>query len=162
MSVVWQLVLAWLLFAASALLSVCMGDGDRGNMPDLGYPEPDWYPISQGDSSDPAITVNKQVQTWGGVAPGDKGASVCKWSPPSGKSQGSDRGSCKTDISWLIASANLESSLFEDPVFNYILRFQLYGACYRSTQARSSPLRSLSRTLARQTLLNTSCQTNTQ
>lgn len=138
----WQFILAW-LFLVSSRPRVCYGDGDRGNMPDLGYPEPDWYPISQGKSDNPAIVLNKQVQTWGTIEPGDKGTSVCKWSAPSGNSQPGDRGSCKTDISWMIASANLRSSLFDDPAFNYILRFQLYGACYRSTQARLSSLHTL-------------------
>lgn len=110
------------------------GRSESGNMPDLGYPEPYWYPISQGSAAAPAIVPKKSVQVWGDIVPGDTAASICKWAPPPAGSPPSDRGLCKTDISWITASANLKKSLFNDPVINYILRFQLYGACYRSTQ----------------------------
>ena len=105
-----------------------------GNMPDLGYCEPDWYPIPHGQAWDPAIVPNEDIQTWGAIQPGQQQASLCKWFPPEAGSQPGARGTCKTDISWIISSANIRKSLFDSQMMNYILRFQLYGACYRSTQ----------------------------
>lgn len=108
-------------------------------MPDLGYCEPDWYPITHGQAWDPAIVPNEDIQTWGDIVPGQQQASLCKWSPPAAGSQPGARGTCKTDISWIISSANIRKTLFDSQMMNYILRFQLYGACYRSTQARTPP-----------------------
>jgi hypothetical protein len=133
-------------FLASALVAgLCAGccanapretTKNSGNMLDLGYPEPYWYPISQGSAAAPAVVPKPSIQVWGDIMPGTKGASVCKYSEPPAGSPPAARGSCRTDISWITASANLKDSIFDDPVFNYILRYQLYGACYRSTQAR--------------------------
>ena len=128
------------LVAALAPCALAQGtDGNpNGNMPDLGYPEPYWYPIVQGNAAAPAIVPKPSVQVWGNILPGTKGSKLCKWQAPPLGSPPSERGTCRTDISWLTAAANLKKSLFSDPVFNYILRFQLYGACYRSTQVRSA------------------------
>ena len=105
-----------------------------GNMPDLGYPEPYWYPIVQGNAADAVIVPKPAIQEFGDILPYTAGSSVCKWFAPLPGSPPSERGTCKTDISWITASAGFKKSAFDDTMINYILRFQLYGACYRSTQ----------------------------
>lgn len=81
-----------------------------------------------------AITVNPATQVWGDVQPNaqDK-PPLCKWT--SGSENG-NHGSCRTDISWLHSAVGIDKQFFEDPVVNYILRYHLTGACYRSTQVR--------------------------
>jgi hypothetical protein len=106
-----------------------------GNMRDLGVCEPDWYPLPQGRASDAAIVPNAG-QVWGDIVPGQSQSSLCKWLPPPAGSPPSERGQCQTDISWIISSAQLNKGLFNDTMFNYMLKFQLYGSCYRSTQVR--------------------------
>jgi hypothetical protein len=58
-----------------------------------------------------------------------------------GKNSG--HGSCKTDISWLHSALGIKKSLFSDAVANYVIRFHLDGACYRSTQVCSTAVLSL-------------------
>lgn len=135
----WLKLMAFL--ACALALALCAGctantaeNVGGGNMPDLGYPEPYWYPISQGDAADPVFKAKKAIQLWGAITPGSKKASICKWEAPAAGDPAGSRGTCKTDISWITASAGFKKSAFNDPVLNYILRFQLYGACYRSTQ----------------------------
>ena len=137
-------------FATSLVAALCacscsgqdqLEGNPNGNMPDLGYPEPNWYPISQGNAAAPAIVPKSSIQTWGTITPGTKVSSICKYDPPKADAPPDDRGKCRTDISWITASANLKKSLFDDTVFNYILRFQLQGACYRSTQVSCFILR---------------------
>jgi hypothetical protein len=123
----------------SGLAAHCLGQGTTtGNMPYLGFPEPYWYPITQGNAAAPAIVPKPLIQVFGDVVPYTNGSTVCKWFAPPVGSPPTNRGTCKTDISWITASAGLKKSVFDDPVVNYILRFQLQGACYRSTQVRDN------------------------
>jgi hypothetical protein len=143
-----SMCLTIIMFVAAANAVFCVAQGpappaqlqncpDRGggNMPDLGYCEPDWYPLTQGAAWTPVIVPNAG-QVWGDIQPGQASSSLCKWFAPPPGSPPSARGQCKTDISWITASAQLNKSLFNDAMFNYLLRFQLFGACYRSTQVR--------------------------
>jgi hypothetical protein len=104
-------------------------------MRDLGYPEPaDWSLIQTGSASEPALMVNPDTQVWGDVRPYDaRNPPLCRWVDDR---KNSGHGSCKTDISWLRSAVSLEKAFFDDALVNYILRFHLQQACYRSTQAR--------------------------
>jgi hypothetical protein len=119
--------------------SVALASVDTGNMRDLGYQEPNWYPIVQGDQTAPVVNVNPATQVWGDIQPYSSTASpLCKFFPGT---ENGGRGSCKTDLSWIHSAAGLTKEVFSDPVVNYILRFHIEGACYRSTQVcRSNPL----------------------
>ena len=124
----------WLMLAALLCSPVAMANVNTGNMPDLGYPEPNWYPIRQGSAGDSAILVNDTTTLWGDIEPySAANSSLCKWFDTI---ENNGRGVCKTDISWIHAAVGLSKSVFSDPVVNYILRFHLEGACYRSTQVR--------------------------
>lgn len=121
---------------AAALLStpVAMANVNTGNMRDLGFPEPNWYPIRQGRAKDAAVIYNQTTTVWGDIAPyTTANVSLCKWT---NTVDNGGRGICQTDISWIHAAVGLAKSVFSDPVVNYILRFHLEGACYRSTQVR--------------------------
>jgi len=122
------------MLAALLCSPVAMANVNTGNMPDLGYPEPNWYPIRQGSAGDSAILVNDTTTLWGDIEPySAANSSLCKWFDTI---ENNGRGVCKTDISWIHAAVGLSKSVFSDPVVNYILRFHLEGACYRSTQVR--------------------------
>jgi len=69
-------------------------------------------------------------QIWGDIKPGGDGT-YCKWSAGN---ENNGRGKCQTDISWIHSSIGLSKGIFSDPVVNYLLRFYIEGACYRSTQ----------------------------
>jgi hypothetical protein len=104
-------------------------------MRDLGMPEPHWIPYSEGTSLEPALTVNSDTQFWGSIQPeSSASAPLCKWF--AGKAN-SGHGSCKTDISWLLSAVGIRKEFFDDPVTNYVLRFHMNSACYRSTQVRT-------------------------
>jgi hypothetical protein len=120
-----------ILCAAHAAFGQAQNCGDTGCMPDLGFPEPSWGNYTKGDPTSPAITIRPDTQVWGTLEPFDTSGTLCKWAA------GGPRGTCKTDVSWLHASVGLRKSLFEDAIANYILRFHLRGACYRSTQVRT-------------------------
>lgn len=131
---------AWL---AAALLCApaAMANVNTGNMPDLGYPEPNWYPIRQGTARDPAVVYNETTTVWGNIEPySTANASLCKWV---NTAENGGRGVCQTDISWIHAAVGLAKSVFSDQVVNYILRFHLEGACYRSTQVRHPGVQTL-------------------
>jgi hypothetical protein len=105
-------------------------------MRDLGYPEPNWGLFKESESSEPALTVNSTSQYWGSIQPESSGNEpLCKWFAGP---ENSGHGSCKTDISWLHSAVGFKKEFFEDPLANYVLRFHLNGACYRSTQVRST------------------------
>jgi hypothetical protein len=81
------------------------------------------------DINAPAIEPNDSTQVWGDVEPYTGGnPPLCKWVD----------NACKTDISWLHSAISVKKSFFQDELVNYILRFHLPAACYRSTQARLS------------------------
>jgi hypothetical protein len=111
--------------ALSAVLALCTcpfsaANLNTGNMRDLGYPEPDWYPITQGNASTNVVVINPNTQHWGIIEPYAAGnASLCKWFPTA---DNGGRGSCKTDVSWIHSAVGLSKSVFADPVVNYILR----------------------------------------
>lgn len=105
---------------------------NTGNMRDLGYPEPNWYPIVQGNATAQAVVINPTTQHWGIVEPYTAGnASLCKWFPAA---DNVGRGSCKTDVSWIHAAVGLSKAVFDDPVVNYILRC----ACESCSQVHRS------------------------
>lgn len=101
-------------------------------MRDLGYPEPDWVPITQGSSTEDAIIVNPDTQVWGDIEPlSVADEPLCQWQAGP---ENEGMGTCKTDISWLHSAVGIKKEFFDDPVTNYIIRFHLNAACYRSTQ----------------------------
>lgn len=119
----------------SAVVALCLcavgtAQLNTGNMRDLGYPEPNWYPIVQGNASAPAVVINPTTQVWGDIAPYTTGnSSLCKWSA---SQENAGRGSCKTDVSWIHSAVGLSKAVFDDPVVNYILRCVLsLDCCYR-------------------------------
>jgi hypothetical protein len=105
----------------------------RGFMNDLGYPEPDWVLIRQSEWNQSVFTIDDTTQVWGTVKPFTGGGSVCKYDPVGN----GGRGTCKTDVSWLHSAIGMTKDIFKDPLANYIFRFQVHGACYRSTQVRA-------------------------
>ena len=128
-------ILAGLVSNASANF---VGTVGQTYMRDLGTEEPVWGSYRQGDATEAAIKPNTNTQLWGDVSPGSTGSEpLCKWTAGS---QNSGRGTCKTDISWLHSAVGIQKSFFNDDVVNYILRFHLPAACYRSTQVRSALL----------------------
>jgi hypothetical protein len=106
-------------------------------MRDLGMPEPTWALFKEGSSLEPAFSLNSETQHWGFITPfkSQGNAPLCKWFAGTANS---GHGSCKTDISWLHSAVGIRKTFFSDPVANYVLRFHMNGACYRSTQVRST------------------------
>jgi hypothetical protein len=129
-----------LFLSMSLALALCTLTGanvDTGNMRDLGYAEPNWYPIVQGKAEDPVVSP-PLTAFWGNLQPGSAGnPPLCKWFA---SEENGGRGSCKTDLSWIHSALGFTREIFNDPVVNYILRFHLNGACYRSTQVRCAHL----------------------
>jgi hypothetical protein len=128
-----SLVTLHVCLAAVVALCLCGQSSaqlDTGNMRDLGYPEPNWYPIVQGNASSNVIVINPLTQHWGTISPYQTGgnASLCKWFPPA---DGIGRGTCKTDVSWIHSALGLSKALFDDPVVNYILRCGPGAAGYK-------------------------------
>jgi hypothetical protein len=98
---------------------------------DLGYPEPNWALIKYGDPTENAIVVNAATQIWGDVVPFDtSGSPLCRWEAGP---DNSGHGSCKTDISWLHSAVGISKGFFSNKLVNYIIRFHLFAACFRST-----------------------------
>ena len=103
---------------------------------DLLVGEPAWASVPEGSPSDTALQVNATTQVWrNDVKPGVAGPTpVCRWEAGQANA---GHGSCRTDIAWLHSAIGIERSLFSDVIANYVLRFHLHGACYRSTRVRS-------------------------
>lgn len=92
-------------------------------MDDLGYPEPDWKFIGPGNHENDVLQLGPN-QVFDNIQPGTAGRSVCEFVD----------NKCKTQVGWIAAAHNLTKDFFDDPEINYLLRFPLYGACYKSTQ----------------------------
>lgn len=115
---------------ACAFSAANTGGTSTGFMPDLGYPEPNWHPIPQGNASAPAVVINPLTQVWGTIEPySATNSSLCKWT---NSTDNAGRGSCKTDVSWIHSAVGLSKAVFDDPVVNYILR------CVHAPAATSS------------------------
>jgi hypothetical protein len=126
----------WTIFALSVFVRA---DADAAAplyewyaMPDLGYPVPSWSTLREGNPLKSAVEYDDSDFMWGDIEPYNNGT-LCKWFPDS---MNAGRGACKTDLSWLHAATGITRNVFEDPVVNYILRFFIHGACYRSTEVR--------------------------
>jgi hypothetical protein len=87
----------------------------------------EWSNISNGIADENVIVPNSTTQVWGSIEPYTQtNATLCKW----------DNNKCKTDISWLISAQGMRKSSFQDNMVNYILRYHLMGACYKSQVVR--------------------------
>jgi hypothetical protein len=103
---------------------------------DLGTAEPDWSQLKEGSSSSKAIEItdNSTTQVWGTVFPGETAVKpLCKWRE---SSRNNGAGDCRTDVSWLHSAVGIDKTFFDDALANYILRFHMQGACYRSSQVQ--------------------------
>ena len=119
-----QVYLAAVVALCSCAFTVAnTGTTTTGFMPDLGYPEPNWHPIPQGNASAPAVVINPVTQHWGDIEPYQPtNGSLCKWTE---SADNAGRGSCQTDVSWIHSAVGLSKAVFDDPVVNYILRCAL-------------------------------------
>jgi hypothetical protein len=127
-----RMMFAIAVCAFACVISGAEAQSGKGFMKDLGYAEPEWQNILQSQYSDPIFTIKDTEQIWGTVAPFTGGGPLCKYAPdPAG-----GRGTCKTDVSWLHSAIGMTKTLFTDPLALYIMKFQVHGACYRSTQVR--------------------------
>jgi hypothetical protein len=104
---------------------------------DLGVAEPLWTNIREGSATESAIVIadDSSTQVWGSISPGSGDKPLCKWVS---NSNNGGNGDCRTDVSWLHAAVGLKKAFFSDPLANYILRFHMQGACYRSSQVHPS------------------------
>jgi hypothetical protein len=101
------------------------------SMPDLGYAEPRWSKVDEGRAEEDAIVVDNRTQVWGDVVPKAQGnPPLCKWTE---HTDNNGKGRCRTDISWLHSAIGVDKKFFNNKLINYIIRFHLFGACYRTT-----------------------------